>query len=94
VTDLSKLPAIADGALPRAVREGSAADKRDYKAALGFERLLVAELVGEMTKGSPLADGVRAGAVSDALADSLQGAGGLGLAPQLYAAMKLRQGER
>ena len=39
------LPAIPESALPRDVRAGSAADRRDYRTALGFERLLVAQLV-------------------------------------------------
>ena len=47
-----------------------------------------------MTKGSSLAEGPRAGAIADAMTEALQGAGGLGLAPQLYAAMKAREGAR
>jgi Rod binding domain-containing protein len=94
MTDLSALPPIADSALPTSVRDGSASDKRAYKAALGFEQLLVSELVGEMTKGSPLAEGARAGAVDDAMTQALTSGGGLGLAEQLYAAMKLQEGAR
>ena len=94
MSGITGLPAIADTALPREVREGSAADKKSYKAALGFEQLLVGELVQTMTKGSSLAEGPRAGAIADAMTDALQGAGGLGLAPQLYAAMKAREGAR
>ena len=88
------LPAIADSALPRDVRDGSAADKKTYKAALGFEQLLVGQLVGEMTKNSSLAEGPREGVVADAMTGALESAGGLGLAPQLYAAMKLQEGAR
>jgi hypothetical protein len=94
MSGLGTLPPIADSALPREVREGSAADKKTYKAALGFEQLLVGQLVEEMTRGSSLAEGPRATAVSDAMTEALQGAGGLGLAPQLYAAMKLQEGTR
>jgi hypothetical protein len=47
-----------------------------------------------MTRGSSLAEGPRAAAVSDAMTEALQGAGGLGLAPQLYEAMKLQEGAR
>jgi hypothetical protein len=94
MSSLSGLPPIADSALPREIRDGSAADKKAYKAALGFEQLLVGELVQEMTKGSSLAEGPRAGVVGDAMTEALQGAGGLGLAPQLYAAMKLQEGVR
>jgi hypothetical protein len=92
--NLAGLPVVADSALPRDVRDGSAADKKAYKAALGFEQLLVGRLVGEMTKDSSLADGPRADAVNDAMTQALESAGGLGLAPQLYAAMKLQEGAR
>jgi Rod binding domain-containing protein len=82
MSPLSGLPAIADSALPREIRDGSAADKKAYKAAMGFEQLFVGQLVQEMTKGSSLAEGER------------EGAGGLGLADHLYAAMKLQAGSR
>ena len=47
------LPAIPDTALPRDVRAGSAEDKRAYKAALGFEQVLLGHLVKEMTASTP-----------------------------------------
>ena len=47
-----------------------------------------------MTKGSSLAEGPRAVATTDAMTDALTSAGGLGLADQLYAAMKLQEGAR
>ncbi|HWT23597.1 MAG TPA: hypothetical protein VN213_08830 [Solirubrobacteraceae bacterium] len=91
MTDFTALPPIADSALPREIRDGSAAEKKAYKAALGFEQVLVGELVQAMTKDSSLAEGPRADAVSDAMTDAVQSAGGLGLAPQLYDAMKLQE---
>jgi len=94
MSPLTGLPAIADSALPREIRDGSAADKKAYKAAMGFEQLFVGQLVQEMTKGSSLADGPRAGAMSDALTGALADGGGLGLADQLYQAMKLQEGAR
>jgi Rod binding domain-containing protein len=85
VSDLSALPAVSDAALPRDVRAGSADDKRAYKAALGFEKLLLGELVKEMTAATPsLTEGARGDAVTDAMTDALANAGGIGLAPQLY----------
>jgi hypothetical protein len=79
------LPAIADAALPRDVRAGSAADKEAYKAALGFEQVLLGELVRELAAATPsLSEGPRAGAVQDAMTDALSAAGGIGLAPQLF----------
>jgi hypothetical protein len=94
MNNFTSLPPIADSALPREIREGTAADKKAYKAALGFEQVLVGELVQTMTQGSSLAEGARAGVVADAMSDALQSAGGLGLAPQLYEAMRLREGSR
>ncbi|MET0602715.1 MAG: hypothetical protein ABW167_12060 [Baekduia sp.] len=86
---MSGLPAIADAQLPREVRTGSEADKRAYKAALGFEQVLLGELVSEMTKSTPsLSEGPRADAVTDAMTASLAAAGGIGLAPQLYATLR------
>ncbi|MGI8780608.1 MAG: hypothetical protein ACR2L8_10685 [Solirubrobacteraceae bacterium] len=85
---LNELPQISDAALPRDVRAGSAADKRDYKVALGFEKVMLTELVKELTRATPsLTDGPRADAVQDALTDALANAGGIGLAPQLYKTM-------
>jgi hypothetical protein len=79
------LAQIPDAALPREVRSGSAADKREYKAALGFEKVMLGELVKELTRSTPaLAEGPRADAIGDALTDALAHAGGIGLAPQLF----------
>jgi Rod binding domain-containing protein len=86
---MERLPAIADSALPRDVRAGSAEDKRAYKAALGFEQVLLGQLVKEMTASTPsLTEGPRGDAVTDAMTDALASAGGLGLAPQLYSTLK------
>jgi Rod binding domain-containing protein len=83
--ELTGLPSVSDAALPREVRSGSAEDKRAYKAALGFERIMLGELVREMTKSTPsLAEGPRADAVTDAMTDALSSAGGIGLAPHLF----------
>jgi Rod binding domain-containing protein len=89
VTDISALPAVADAALPRDVRAGSAADKQAYKAALGFEKVLLGQLVKEMTASTPsLTEGARGDAVTEAMTDALADAGGVGLAPQLYRTMQ------
>ncbi len=82
------LPAVSEAALPAAVRAGSDADKRTYKAALGFEKLLLGELVRELTKSTPsLTDGPRGDAVTDAMTDALTDAGGIGIAPQLFSTL-------
>ena len=88
-TPLGGLPAVSESALPRDIRIGSAEDKKAYKTALGFERMLVAQLV---EKAMPADEGAgpRASAIQDAFADSLMNAGGLGLARQIHAQIKER----
>ena len=86
---LTGVPQISDAALPAAVRTGTKDDKQAYKAALGFEQIMLGELVKEMTKGSPsLNEGPRADAVNDAMTDALTDAGGIGLAQQLFTSLK------
>ena len=64
----SLLPAISDATLPAEVRTGTAADKQAYKAALGFEQVLLGQLVKEMTAGRRRStDGPCGDAVTDAL---------------------------
>jgi Rod binding domain-containing protein len=87
------LPIVADTALPADVRTGSAKDKENYKAALGFEQMLVQQLVQSMAgdgddQDNPMAQGPYASTLQTALSDSLTSAGGLGLAQQLYKEMK------
>jgi Rod binding domain-containing protein len=89
MTQISGLPQVADAALPRDVRAGSDADKKAYKAALGFEKVLLGQLVKEMTAATPsLTEGMRGDAVTDAMTDALANAGGIGLAPQLFQTLK------
>jgi Rod binding domain-containing protein len=88
LSSLAGLPAVADSALPADVRSGSAEDKKAYKAALGFEQVMLGELVKASTESTPLADGPYAGAVNDAFSSALANAGGTGLAAQLYAQIK------
>lgn len=82
---ISGLPSVADSALPAAVRNGSAADKQAYKAALGFEQMLVEQMVQTMAgEDGPLSQGPYAQQMQTTLASAITGAGGLGLAQQLY----------
>jgi Rod binding domain-containing protein len=85
--DISALPSAPTATLPADVRNGTPEDKNVYKAALGFERILMGELVQDMTKAGGLEDSPRAGAIQDAMSDALQGAGGVGLARQLFDSM-------
>lgn len=81
---------VPDAALPADVRRGTGTDKESYRAALGFEQVLVQQLVQSMAGGeedSPLAQGPYASTMQTALSDALTAGGGLGLARQIYEEM-------
>jgi Rod binding domain-containing protein len=98
MTSIPGLPIISDTLLPAAVRNGSESAKQDYKAALGFEQMLVGRLVQTMTGSdspagdddteNPLASGPMASQMQDALTSALMSAGGLGLAGQIYTGIR------
>jgi Rod binding domain-containing protein len=99
MTQIPGLPIVSDTLLPADVRAGSASDKQHYKAALGFEQMLVGQLVQTMTgadtssgdgdeTANPMASGPMAGQMQDALTSALMSAGGLGLAGQIYKGMQ------
>jgi len=89
VTDLSGLPPVPETALPAAVRDGSAQDKRSYTAALGFEQVMLGQLVKAMVpEDSGLASGPYGSAVTDAFAQGISNSGGVGLAAQLFQTMQ------
>ncbi len=81
---LAALPSLPDSALAPAVRAGSAADRQSYKAALGFERMLVELLLKSATGGKGFIEGPQAAAVDSALADAMVANGGFGLAAELH----------
>ena len=81
---------IPEAALPAAVRNGSAKDKEAYKAALGFEQVLLGQLVKSMASDGPLSEGPYAAPVQDALSSGLIDNGGLGLAGDIYKTLKDR----
>jgi lysozyme family protein len=82
------LPEVPATALPAAVRNGSAADKDAYKAALGFEQILLGQLVGEMLPEGTLTEGPYAAPMQDAFTSGLVANGGIGLAAQLYPSLR------
>jgi len=90
VAGLSGLPQVSEAALPAAVRNGTAKDKEAYKAALGFEQVLLGQLVKSMAADGPLSEGPYAAPVQDALSGGLVNNGGHGLATDLYRALKER----
>ena len=85
---INGLPAVPVTSLPAAVRNGSAADQDAYKAALGFEQILLGQLVDDMVPEGTLTEGPYAAPMQDAFASGLISAGGLGLAAQLYPSLR------
>jgi len=85
---INGLPQIPSTALPAAVRAGSDADKQAYKTALGFEQILLDQLVGEMLPKGTLTEGPYASPVQEAFTSGLIADGGIGLAAQLYPSLK------
>jgi hypothetical protein len=83
------LSPIANASLPADVRSAGPAAHKEYKSALGFEQMLVSELVEEMVpKDGPLAEGPYAATMQDTLTTALVGGHGLGLAHRLYKEMQ------
>ena len=94
------LPALDPAVIPADVRNGSAEDKKAYRAALGFERSLLQQLTKTMfdtTKadessdeesGETAATQMYKDMLPDRLADSLVSNGGIGLAEDLYRAVR------
>ncbi len=97
-TGASALPQIEPSALPPEVRRGTPEQKAAYRAALGFERMLVRQLVESMTKSAEAVSGedesqsaataTYKDLYADSLADNVARAGGLGLARDLYTSLQ------
>jgi Rod binding domain-containing protein len=83
------LDAIAASQLPAEVRTAGTQAIKNYKTALGFEQMLVGQMVKEMVgKDGPLAEGPYASNLQDTLTQSLVGGRGIGIASQLYKEMQ------
>ena len=85
---INGLPQVPSSALPASVRAGSEADKTAYRAALGFEQIMLDQLVGQMLPEGTLTEGPYAAPIQDALTNSLVANGGIGLAAQLYPTLR------
>jgi hypothetical protein len=86
---MSAINPVATSALPADVRAAGPQAQKDYKSALGFEQMLVGQLVKEMTpKEGPMGEGPYASTMQDTLTTALMGGQGLGLARQLYKEMQ------
>jgi hypothetical protein len=89
MSPIDGLPSVPDTALPAVVRSGSAADQRAYRSALGFEQVMLGQLVEAIVpQDSALAGSPYAGAVKDSFAKGLVDSGGIGLAQQLFETMQ------
>jgi Rod binding domain-containing protein len=84
--------------LPREVREGGEKERELYASALGFESMLVRKLAESLSaqtgenedgEGGDAAASTLRNQLPEALADGIAAAGGLGLAPELYRAMRV-----
>lgn len=85
MSEVGALPTLAPGAIPAAVRERGPEAVQGLRAALGFERVFLAELLsGALPEPEEGAD-PRAGMLPDALADAIVAQGGIGVAAQLSA---------
>ena len=85
---ISGLPQVPATALPAAVRNGSAEDKQAYRTALGFEQILLGQLVDDMLPEDTLPQGPYASPMKDAFTAGLIADGGIGLAAQLYPSLR------
>jgi Rod binding domain-containing protein len=90
---MDSLPIIGASAMPAEVRNGTAEDKKTYRAALSFERELLTQLtkqLAETTKGEDESAATSAyrDMLPGSLADSMVQAGGTGIARSLYASLK------
>jgi hypothetical protein len=68
---------------------GDAQTKRSYEAAMGFEQVMLGQLVKAMLpQGSALADGPYGDEIQQAMTGSLVDGGGIGLGRQLFALLQ------
>jgi len=82
------LSPVSTAALPADVRTAGTQAVKDYKAALGFEQMLVGQLVkGMVGESSSLGEGPYASTMQDTLTSTLTTGQGLGLARQIYKEM-------
>ena len=104
MSGLDPLALSAPGTLPADVRQAGKQAEQSYRAALAFERTLLEQLTKTMSKGtldgSGDGDGDGEGGGASAatsayrdmlpgtLADAVTGAGGLGLAHDLFLSMR------
>jgi hypothetical protein len=83
------LDAISTFQLPADIRAAGTEAVKQYKGALGFEQMLVGQLVkGMVSESSDLGQGPYAATMQDALTHAFTSGQGLGLARQIYKEMQ------
>ena len=92
-----ELSSISATAIPADVRAAGAEAQESYRAALGFERMLLSQLTKSMFstaegeedgEGQSAATGAYKEMLPGTLADAVTNAGGIGLADDLYKTMR------
>jgi Rod binding domain-containing protein len=84
------LPPIDAALVPAEVRKAGPEGMKLYQAALQFESMLTRQLAESLTSSIETdgAGDIQKSMLPEAFAGGITAAGGLGLAPQLYAALK------
>lgn len=73
--------AAASATVPAAVRQEGTDAVRNYRAALSFESMLLEQMLGEVL---PEEEGASVTTLSQTVAEAVIGAGGLGVAKDMY----------
>lgn len=84
---IGSLPPLDPGAVPREVRAGGPEAVDRFRSALGFERMLLGELLQTALPQAGPEAGPQPAQLHDTLADALVARGGIGLGADLYAAL-------
>jgi Rod binding domain-containing protein len=83
------LSPISTTALPADIRSAGTDAIKEYKSALGFEQMLVGQLVKSMVREvSSLGQGPYASTMQETLTTALTSGHGMGLARQIYKEMQ------
>jgi hypothetical protein len=78
------LPPLAPGAIPADVRAAGPAAVEGFRSALGFERMLLTQMLGEALPKPEEGADPRQASLPGTVADALVSQGGVGMAQQLY----------
>jgi hypothetical protein len=81
---LEGLPPLSAGAIPPDVRRAGPDAVAGFRAALGFERTLLTQMLGEALPQPEEGADPREASMPSTFADALISQGGLGMADQLY----------